>query len=453
MAMLRSWRRIAMACARVCAPVAPALAGAAVLACAAAVPAQAGRRAAGRPSAVSQMVGVNIPSIGAYEGERDVDQTIAQARALHVRAVRVDIPWSALEPRQGESDERLIAITDRLVADASSAGIRVIAMVDSTPCWASSAPAALLRKCVPGHGGAATAWAPSQPAPYASFVAMLARRYGSRLGALEIWNEPDQANEQYFAGPGKAVHYAALLRAAYPAIKAVQPSLPVIAGSLVGANGRFLRDLYAAGIKGYYDGLAVHFYTLTLAALRSIHEVQLTNGDSTPLWLDEFGWTSCWPHQHIQQEQGCVTRQVQARNLSDTIRALAHTPYVAAVVSYTLRDAPGEEFGVLTAKNTRKPSFSALARVFASQAGAVSPVRLSLRRARSHVIASGSGPVGDFMGMEVLEGGALRYRAVFTLNRFNRFSLTLPAALGTHGLVVHVFQYWTGAARFAQASI
>ena len=92
----------------------------------------------------------------------------------------------------------------------------------------------------------------------------------------------------------------------------------------------FLRALYAAGIKGYYDGLAVHFYTLTLASLRSIHEVQLANGDTKPLWLDEFGWSSCWPRYRIQQEQACVTPQIQARNITNMFRALARTPYVAA---------------------------------------------------------------------------------------------------------------------------
>ncbi len=74
-----------------------------------------------------------------------------------------------------------------------------------------------------------------------------------------------------------------MLRAAYPAIKQANPNVPVLAGSLVGSNGVFLRALYAAGIKGYYDGLAVHFYNLTLGSLRAIHEVQLANGDTKPL--------------------------------------------------------------------------------------------------------------------------------------------------------------------------
>ena len=104
----------------------------------------------------------------------------------------------------------------------------------------------------------ANAWPPSNPATYAAFVAYLAQRYGTRLAAIEVWNEPDQANQAYFAGPEKPQRYAAMLRAAYPAIKQANPNVPVLAGSLVGANGVFLRALYAAGIKGYYDGLAVH---------------------------------------------------------------------------------------------------------------------------------------------------------------------------------------------------
>ena len=117
--------------------------------------------------------------------------------------------------------------------------------------------------------------------------------------------------------------YAAIVRAAYTAIKQADAAVPVLAGSLVGSNGVFLRALYAAGIKGYYDGLAVHYYSLVLASLRAIHEVQLANGDSRPLWLDEFGWSSCYPKQRIQEEQACVTARIQARTASRPARSSA----------------------------------------------------------------------------------------------------------------------------------
>jgi len=404
-------------------------------------------------SATPPLGGVNIVGVGA-EPLREADLAIARARALHAKVVRTEVPWSALEPRgPNQIEPRALAFADRLVSDATAAGIRVIVFVDSTPCWASSAPAALLRKCVPGHSSTANAWPPGNPADYAAFVAYLAQRYGTQLAAIEIWNEPDQANQLYFAGPNKAVRYAAILRAAYPAIKQANPNVTVLGGSLVGANGAFLRALYAAGIKGYYDGLAVHFYSLTLASLRSFREVQLANGDTKQLWLDEFGWSSCWPRSKIQQEQACVTPKAQAANITNMFRSLAGTPYVAADVLYKLQGTRAENFGVLNEKGARKRSFAALSQVLDSPFGAPSPVTLSLRTRGSQVVAGGSGPVGDYMKLEAFQGSVLRYRALFTLNRFNQYSIALPSVLGTSGLRVRVYQEWIGPGKAAHRSI
>ncbi len=404
-------------------------------------------------SATPPLGGVNIVGIGPNPLS-EADRAIAQAQALHAGVVRTEVSWSELEPRgPGQIDPRSLAFADRLIGDAAAAGIKVILLTDRTPCWASSAPASLLRTCVPGRSSKANAWPPSNPATYAAFVAFLAQRYGAGLAAIEVWNEPDQANEAYFAGPEKPQRYAAILRAAYVAIKQVDPSVPVLAGSLVGANGVFLKALYAAGIKGYYDGLAVHYYTLTLASLRSIHEVHVANGDSKPLWLDEFGWSSCWPRYRIQQEQACVTPQTQALNIANTFRALARTPYVAAEVLYQLEGSTSENFGALNENGSRKPAFAALRRVFTSPFGRVSPITLNLKRQGNHVLAAGSGPVGDYMELEAFKGSALRYHALFTLNRFNRYSIKLPSVLGTSGLRVRVYQFWAGLGKAAQRSI
>ena len=404
-------------------------------------------------SSTPPLGGVNVVGVG-LAPLPEADEAIAQARALHAKVVRTEVPWSVMEPRgAGLVDPRSLAFADRLVSDAAANGIGVIMLVDSSPCWASSAPASLQRTCVPGRSSKANAWPPANPASFAPFVAYLAQRYGTRLAAIEIWNEPDQANQLYFAGPDKPQRYAAILRAAYTAIKQANPNVDVLAGSLVGANGVFLRALYAAGIQGYYDGLAVHFYTLTLASLRSIHEVQLANGDTKPLWLDEFGWSSCWPRYRIQQEQACVTPQIQARNIADTFRSLARTHYISAVVVYQLQGSISENFGVLDATGNRKPAFAALSGVLASPFGHISPVALSLRRRGGRLLASGSGPVGDYMELEAFRGSLLRYRALFTLDRFNRYSITLPRVLGTSGLLVRVYQFWEGPSRGAQHSV
>ena len=251
------------------------------------------------------------------------------------------------------------------------------------------------------------------------------------LAAIEIWNEPDQANQNYFAGPEKPQRYAAILRAAYPAIKQVDPAVPVLAGSLVGSNGLFLRALYAAGIKGYYDGLSVHFYNLVLAS--RARSMKRSSPTATPRLCGSTSsaGAAAGHGRRSQQEQGCVTRAAQGENLADIFHSLAHTPWVAANVVYDLQGSQAEDFGALSASGARKPAFFALSRVMASPFGNARPVTLRLSRHSRRVVATGSGPVGDYMELEVFRGRTLRYRALFTLNRFNRYSLALPRKLGT----------------------
>lgn len=396
--------------------------------------------------------GINISGIAPGESFAQIDGEIATAKALHAQVVRTEMPWSAFEPKSpGVMEPGAIAAANRLMSDAAKANIKVIALVDSTPCWASTAPASLLATC--SQSSAANAWPPREPSAFGAFVGWLASQYGEKLAAIEIWNEPDQANQDYLAGPNKPQRYAELLRAAYPAIKRADSNIVVLAGSLVGSNGGFMRALYAQGVKGYYDAVAVHFYNLVLGSIRRFHEVQLENGDHTPLWLDEFGWSSCWPAHKIEQEQGCVSKSVQAQNITSSFRELARAPYLAALLTYGFQDHPGEEFGVLNAKGKRKPSFYALAGALGSPLGAPVPVSLRLRRSSGHVIASGSAPVGDYMRLEAFVAGVLRYRAIFTLNRFNDYSITLPSVLGTRNVRVSVYQYWLGVDSDAQRKI
>jgi hypothetical protein len=413
-----------------------------------------GTLAAGATNASSLAVGINIGFNLASSGP-EIRHELAVAHSLHARLVRVTVPWYAFEPTGPQpSESGPLAALDELVEDAHSLGIGVIFTVDGTPCWASSAPPPLLRACSARRGGIAHAWPPQEPSTYAAFVAFLAQRYGgSGLSAIEVWNEPDQSNQAYFAGPEKVKRYAAILRAAYPAIKQADGAVLVLGGSLVGPRGLFLKALYSAGIKGYYDALAVHFYTLTLASLRAFREVQLSAGDTAPLWLDEFGWSSCYPRQRMQEEQACVTSSTQASNLASSIHEIARLPYVAAAVVYKLQDSTGEQFGVLTAAGARKRSFAMLAQAFADPLAPPAPVTLRLSRSRGGVLARGSGAVGEYMELEAYDGKLLRYTATFVLNRFERYAIRLPAALGTSNLTVKVYPYGAGPAYAAYAGI
>ena len=152
-------------------------------------------------------------------------------------------------------------------------------------------------------------------------------------------------------------------------------------------------------------------------------------------------------------KQACVTKALQGADLASVVRSLARVPYVASAVVYKLQGNTAEDFGVLSATGAHKPSFGALASAFASPLALPGRVTLGLRASGNNVVASGSAPPGDFMRLEVKQAGVLRYFALFTLDRFNRYSISLPSQLGTSGLTVTVFQYWLGRESAAQRSI
>lgn len=381
--------------------------------------------------------GVGLSNVGASTPLAAIDAELDQAKALGATSVRAEVSWAALEPAgKGDRQTEYLARIDRLFNGAARRGIRPLLLLLRTPCWASSKPG------TPADcSGDFESFPPRNPDDYGDIAAWLADRYRGKLAGIEIWNEPDHVNEEYFEGPDKPARYVALVKAANRALKAANSGLPVIAGSLVGADGRFLQALYDEGMRGQYDGLAVHYYDLTLASLRAIRAVQSENRDRTPLWLSEFGWTSCFPSAKTEGEHACVTRAQQARNLGDIFRALRGRSWVRAAIVYKLRDAPREHFGLVDSRGRRKPAFWALRTAF--RRGLGPPRRPTARVSGGRV--TGTAPAGDILTVQGFRpDGTFFYQAIVRPDRFGRFSVTLPAAVRGARLVVE--QPWTGRA-------
>src|ERR1700683_1502502 len=132
-----------------------------------------------RVSGAALLGGVSIPSATVGSLPTEADAAMAVARQLHAQIVRIEVSWSAMEPTgPGLIEPRVLAYADRAV--------------QGTPCWASSAPASLLRRCVPSRSSEANEWPPSDPSTFAAFVAYLAARYGSNVAALAVWHGAGQ---------------------------------------------------------------------------------------------------------------------------------------------------------------------------------------------------------------------------------------------------------------------
>jgi hypothetical protein len=395
-----------------------------------------------------QLYGVQGVTVTPTDSPADVDRVLDQAKAVHSRVVRVEVLWSMLEPEAaGRRDPAALAAVDRVVEGVAKRGMKVLLIVDSTPCWASTAPARGDCSGPSANRTAVTRYQPSGTQGYVDISAFLAARYASHLAAFEIWNEPDQVNELYWAGPDKVVNYVKLAHAVYPALKQAAPKVPVLAGSFVGGNGKWLQALYDAGIKGAYDALSVHFYDLTLTALSTTRDVQRSNHDSKPLWLAEFGFTSCYKKggKAFLIDHACNTRAGQAQNLVDTLRSLTKVSWVKAALVFTVYDqSPAYQFGLLTREGKRKPSYTAVRRIFSGGRPKVRRPTMRLTARGGRVRAAGSASQVEAFLLEAWKNGRLTYRAMLRTDRFGHYKLTLPRALGTSALRVRLSGTWTG---------
>jgi polysaccharide biosynthesis protein PslG len=262
-----------------------------------------------------------------------VDKTMDMIRATNVSAVRLMIPWAGVEAKQGTLDWSSI---DKTVNSAAARNIAVVGMVNSTPKWAVT------------NGGQYLSGIPASPAVYADFVAKFVARYVGKIAAVEIWNEP---NSVTFSTPKPdPAAYTALLKAAYPKIKAIDPSIVVLSaglgaiqsvGSLTINPVAYVTQMYAAGAQPYFDAMSFHPYLYTLQfsggvgkansplqQLMDMRQVMIANGDANKrIWATEYG-----------QPASSGGEAKENTYIADILLKWQELPYAGPMFIYTTRD-------------------------------------------------------------------------------------------------------------------
>jgi Bacterial Ig domain len=230
--------------------------------------------------------------------------------------------------------------------------------------------------------------ASTDPADFANFAGGLAASLTPFGGAAsyEIWNEEDETD--WWGAAVDAGRYAAILKAAYPRIKAADPNAKVLLGPLTGNNYNFLGQVYAAGAGGSFDAAAVHTDTACLVdppssfyredgkvarfsflGFRTVHDVMVANGDGAkPIWMTELGWTSttatCPRGMWAGQKASGVSEAAQAANLKEAYHCLAGYPYVEQALWFTLKDTTNNaedlnHYGLQHVDGSHKPAWDA----------------------------------------------------------------------------------------------
>ncbi|MCP2174965.1 Cellulase (glycosyl hydrolase family 5) [Williamsia maris] len=300
-----------------------------------------------------------------------------EMQALGIQDIRIAVPWATTEPANGQYNWTAI---DNMVNAADARGMGILGVVNTTPDWARAA-------------GTGYYTPPTNAADYGDFMGALASRYAGKMSDFEVWNEPN-AFIGYSPAPDPS-GYTALLKAAYPAIKAANPSATVI-GGVLGSTVTwgnytlnpvdFVQQMYADGAAGYFDALSFHPYQNTtefsqganlanspLNQVTDIHQLMVANGDGTKqIWSSEYGLPT-----------GIVGDQQQADYISDFLDNWSTLSYAGPAFLYTLQDTnsadttdPEATFGVYTDTWTPKPAAQVISD-FIAQHGTPSAMKLA----------------------------------------------------------------------------
>jgi hypothetical protein len=308
-------------------------------------------------------------------------------------AVRIDISWSSLETDgKGQYSPWYVQKADHVFQHAQDRGLKIVAVMWSTPCWASAAPDTLRQGCDGAWWDRGVdRYAPRDMNDFGDAAQYVANRWGSKLAALEVWNEPNLADQYSLHAADPAATDADLLKAAYPRIKSAAPNLPVLAGVLSGSDGKFLESLYSHGIGGNFDGVSIHPYNewrdpddawkdewkqwSFLKGIPWIHQIMENHGDGAKgVWLTEFGFSTCG-----QGDRWCVGDQQQAEYIKDSFRIARRWDYVKAALVYNLRNkgtnpsGREDQFGMLNRDFSPKPAWAAFREAMVAAGGPPEP--------------------------------------------------------------------------------
>ncbi len=191
-----------------------------------------------------------------------IQRTVQLVRGMGASTIVDFLPWAYIEGSKGQYDWHH---PDRIVDMARHEGLDVIARLGLVPDWARPKPEVQetsLNYLTPDHFE-----------DYARFVGKFAEHYRGQINKIVIWNEPNISLEWGYRNTTPE-EYVDLLRLVYEAAHRANPDVIILAGALaptiepVGSpNGMndldYLRRMYAAGAKSYFDALAVHTYGFT----------------------------------------------------------------------------------------------------------------------------------------------------------------------------------------------
>ncbi|MHB1317074.1 MAG: O-antigen ligase family protein [Anaerolineae bacterium] len=289
-----------------------------------------------------------------YETNLDLLDALNTARDLGYGTLVQHFSWASMEPARGEYEWDPWDDTLTLV---QAEGFQIVAVLDGAPAWARAA-----------HEADNPLAPPDTPADYARFAAAFAGRYGDRIRAYQIWDEPN-IYPHWGKGAIDPAGYVLLLEAASSAIHDVHPNALIVAGGMAPNTERsgrnmsdlqFLREIYRLGGSEWFDVLGVKAYgfwsgpydrrvdsdLLNFSRVILLREEMVARGDGAkPIWSLDGGWAALptdWDGD--PSPLGSDSAELQASRLKDAFaRTGREWPWMTLFGALHLQPAAGAD--------------------------------------------------------------------------------------------------------------
>lgn len=321
-----------------------------------------------------------------YYGQ-PLDRLTGMVKDIGFGWTKQQIIWRDIETSKGHYEWGQL---DEVVDHLHRQQIRIMLSVTKSPRWAT--PSGL-------DDGT-----PANAADFGDFMAALAARYRGKITAFEIWNEANLAAET--GGRINPTFYVQMMKAAYLAVKGVDPGSIVVLGALAptGVNDlniaindlTYLEQLYKVNggeVRAYFDVLGSHPYGMSnppdtlwsegklgperkyynddsfyFRRFEQQYAVMQRYGDGAKqVWLSEWGWGSDFRPDGYQ-EFNTITEELRARYVTEAILLMrAKYPYIGATFLWNLNwsiignwyDGPAH-YSIINPDYSPRPVYDAL---------------------------------------------------------------------------------------------
>lgn len=197
----------------------------------------------------------------------------------------------------------------------------------------------------------------------------VAKRYKGKIAEIELWNEPSEFSKFWYKAD--VSDYFELIKTGSEAVRAVDPSVAIVAETVWARQHDFIRDLYALGVTNYIDHPADHYWNDE--RLEYVTRFLATAGANRGLYANET-------KSGIRDNVGEVTEELRKKSARMMLRNLIYGNANGIVRTYEfmMRSLAERIYGLVNPDNTPKYLFSVMKTAVNRTAGARFEKRLPL---------------------------------------------------------------------------